>query len=117
MCRDLEDLIRGIVAYGMDALLGASRRQNHQETTGLIRYVPPTILGSFWNGNAGIDRCVEHLIFDQGSDKSRRALRDTPLHCGEGALAGCNRERQRIQQSLRPHSCLFWKAALLYVHR
>src|SRR5258705_12281982 len=30
MCHDLQDLIRGIVAYSLDALLGASRRQNHK---------------------------------------------------------------------------------------
>ena len=53
MCRDLQDLIRGVVAYGLDALLEGPWRQNHQETTGLIRYVPPTMLGSPWNGNAG----------------------------------------------------------------
>jgi hypothetical protein len=37
MSRDLQDLIRGVVAYGPDALLEGPWRQNHQETTGLIR--------------------------------------------------------------------------------
>jgi hypothetical protein len=65
MRRDLQDLIRGAVAYGLDAFLEASRRQNYQKTTSLIGYVPPTMPGSPWNGNAGTDRSVEHLIFDQ----------------------------------------------------
>jgi hypothetical protein len=53
MCRDLQDLIRGVVAYGLDAPLEGPWRQKHQDTTGLIRYVPPTMLGFPWNGNTG----------------------------------------------------------------
>ena len=41
-----------VAINGLDALLEGPWRQNHQETTGLIRYVPPTMLGSPWNGNA-----------------------------------------------------------------
>src|SRR3982074_2763243 len=32
-----------------------------------------------------------------------RAPRDAPLHCGEGAMAGCNLQLQRIQQSHMRH--------------
>src|SRR5258705_3120893 len=39
-----------VAINGLDALLEGPWRQNHQETTGLIRYVPPTMLGSPWNG-------------------------------------------------------------------
>ena len=45
--------------------LETSRRQNYQETTSLVGYVPPTMPGSPWNGNAAADGNVEHLIFDQ----------------------------------------------------
>src|SRR5260221_3001915 len=65
MGRDLQHLIRGAVAYGLDAFLEASGRQNYQKTASLIGYVPPAMPGSLWNGNAGTGRGVEHLIFDQ----------------------------------------------------
>jgi hypothetical protein len=64
MRRDLQDLVRGAVAYGLDAFLEASRRQNYQNTTNLIGYVPPTMPGSPWNRNAGTGRGFEHRISD-----------------------------------------------------
>ena len=53
MRRDLQDLICGAVAYGLDAFLESSGRQNYQQPTGLIGYVPPTMPDSPRNGNAG----------------------------------------------------------------
>ena len=64
MRSDLQDLVRGAVAYGLDAFLEASRRQNYQNTTNLIGYVPPTMPGSPWNRNAGTGRGFEHRISD-----------------------------------------------------
>ena len=65
MRRDLQDLICGAVAYGLDAFLESSGRQNYQQPTGLIGYVPPTMPGSPRNGNAGTDWSVEYPIVDQ----------------------------------------------------
>ncbi len=47
MGRDLQHLIRGAVAYGLDAFLEASGRQNYQKTASLIGYVPPAMPDPF----------------------------------------------------------------------
>ena len=69
MRSDLQDLVRGAVAYGLDAFLEASRRQNYQNTTNLIGYVPPTMPGSPWNRNAGTGRGLRTPYFRSESDK------------------------------------------------